>query len=572
MWKIKSQNLAQLLMQLRFTPEKKRRKQLDAAEKLFGIIDKDKEYPFEFVCFRITGFHPKPVLNEAEGSEAEGELIKGDELLEDLRIFISKLSGRLACPVSEQGQKIYTMEELAKTAGVSTKTIYRWRKRGLIARKYIFDDGMRRLGFLQSTVDEFFKSNPDLAGKARSFVRLTDEQRKQIIKQAARLAAGANLSRYQIINKISAKTGRSHETVRYTLLNYEKANPDRAIFTKSAGVIEPVQAAEIYKLFKQGCSIKELMERFARNRSSIYRIINRRRAKALLARKIEFVASDEFLEEDAEAKILAEPIGQAEPSTHKSVEPFALAASSLPEYLHTLRDIPVLNRESEVELFRRYNYLKFVACQTRTGMKQARATGTRLRRIESYLAEAERIQRRIIEANLRLVVSVARKHTLSGANLLELVSEGNVSLMNAVEKFDYTRGFRFATYASWIIAKDFARKIPVKTRRLGKAATASLANIHRDLRAEDAADFAAMEQAHRSLTQVIEDNLTEREQYIILNRFGLVGSPIRKETKTLKQIGEELGLTKERIRQVELIALQKLRQSLSVEEFELLTG
>ncbi|MHC4633072.1 MAG: helix-turn-helix transcriptional regulator, partial [Planctomycetota bacterium] len=136
--------MAQLLLQLRFTPIKKRRKQLDAAEKLFAIIDKDKEYPFEFVCFRITGFHLK--------SEAEAELIKGDELLEDLRIFISKLSGQLARPVAEQSQKVYTIEELAAAFDVSTKTIYRWRKRGLIARKFICDDGIRRCGFFQSTV------------------------------------------------------------------------------------------------------------------------------------------------------------------------------------------------------------------------------------------------------------------------------------------------------------------------------------------------------------------------------------------------------------------------------------
>ncbi|MHC4509667.1 MAG: hypothetical protein ACYTAO_12020 [Planctomycetota bacterium] len=100
MRKIKSQNLAQLLMQLRFTPDKRRRKQLDAVEQLLAVIKKDKEYPFEFVCFRITGFHPK--------SEAASELIKGDELLEDLRIFMSKLSGRLAPPAAEQSQKIYT--------------------------------------------------------------------------------------------------------------------------------------------------------------------------------------------------------------------------------------------------------------------------------------------------------------------------------------------------------------------------------------------------------------------------------------------------------------------------------
>jgi len=556
--------LAQLLMQLRFTPEKKRRKQLDAAEKLFAIIDKDKEYPFEFVCFRITGFHLK--------STNEDELIKGYELLEDLRIFISKLSGRLARPVNEQSQKINSIEELATTVGVSTKTIYRWRKQGLVARKYIFDDGIRRFGFLQSTVDEFLSAHPELAGKAKNFTRLTDQQKQQIVKQAVKLAAGTNLSRYQIIDRLSAKTGKCHETIRYTLLNYENANPDKAIFKKSTGVIGPAQAAEIYRLFKQGCSIKELMTRFERNKSSIYRIINRRRAKVLLAKKIEFVANDEFLEHDAKERILAEPIDKSEPSALRNAEPIKLTGSSLSEYLHTLTDAPVLNREDEVELFRRYNYLKFLACQSRSGIKLSHVSGTMLSKIESYLAQTEEIKRRIIEANLRLVVNVARKHTLSGANLLDLVSEGNISLMRAVEKFDYSRGFRFTTFASWAIAKDFARKIPDQIGRLGKATKASLANIHREMRTEDAADFAAIERAHQSLAQVIKDNLTKREQYVIMNRFGLVGPPIKKETKTLVQIGQELDLSKERIRQIELTALQKLRQSLSPEEFELLTG
>ena len=564
MRRIKSQNLAQLLMQLRFTPEKKRRKQLDAAEKLFTIIDKEKEYPFEFVCFRITGFHLK--------SETESRLIKGDELLEDLRIFISKLSGRLALPTTEQSQKIYSIEELAKTVGISTKTIYRWRKQGLVARKYIFDDGIRRLGFQQSTVDEFLTANPELAGKAKNFTRLTDKQKSRIINQAAKLSAGTNLSRYQIIARISAKTGKCHETIRYTLLNYENAHPDKPVFKKSTGAIEPAQAAEIHRLYKQGFDVKELMERYDRNKSSIYRIINRRRAKALLARKIEFIASDEFIGQDAEDRILAEPLDKSEPSVLSNTEPIKLTGSSLSEYLHTLRDTPMLNREDEAKLFRRYNYLKYLACQSRAGIKLSHVSGTMLSQIENYLAQAEEIKRRIIEANLRLVVNIARKHTLSGANLLDLVSEGNISLMRAVEKFDYGRGFRFSTFASWTITKDYARKIPGQIGRLGKTAKASLANIQREMRTEDAADFAAIERAHQSLTQVIKDNLTKREQYVIMNRFGLVGPPIKKETKTLVQIGEELSLSKERIRQIELIALQKLRQSLSPEEFELLTG
>ena len=227
MRQIKNQNLAQLLMQLRFTPQKKRRKQLDAAEKLLAIIQSDKEYPFEFVCFHITGFHPKAL--------PEQQPIKGDELAEDLRIFIAKLSSQLVLAAAEQNQKVYTIEELAASFDVSTKTIHRWRKRGLIARKFIFDDGKKRIGFLQSAVDKFLKENPNLIAKAKIFKRLTKKEKQLIIKQARALASRTTLSRHQTIDQIAAKLGKAHETIRYTLLNYEKANPDKPIFHEPAG-------------------------------------------------------------------------------------------------------------------------------------------------------------------------------------------------------------------------------------------------------------------------------------------------------------------------------------------------
>jgi RNA polymerase primary sigma factor len=563
MRQIKNQNLAQLLVQLRFTPQKHLRKQLEAAEKLLAIIKADKEYPFDFVCFHITGFHPKALPEQPP--------IKGNELAEDLRIFISKLSSKLVLAAALQNQKVYTIEELAASFDVSTKTIHRWQKRGLIARKFVFDDGKKRLGFLQSAVDKFLNDNPDLVAKAKNFQRLTEKEKQLIIKQARALVAKSPLSRYQIIDRIAAKLGKAHETIRYTLLNYEKANPDKPISHEPAGVVSPAEAAELYKIFKQGCDIKELMSRFSRSKSSIYRLINQQRARALLARKIEFVASDKFLEENARQKFLAKPVGVEKPLPPKSIEPLELASESLlPQYLQALRDTPVLNREREVELFRRYNYLKYLASAARTGMKLAQVHSDRLEKIENYLAEAETTKKTIIEANLRLVVSIAGKHAAGGANFLELVSKGNFALIKAVEEFDYTKGVRFSKIASLNIAKEYA-KVSGKSTELTREKAGSLANILPFLKIAKA-DSAVIERARHSLVQVVKDELDQREQYIILNHFGLVGSLIRKKKKTLQQIGQDLGLTKERVRQLELIALQKLRNSLSIEEFELLTG
>jgi len=563
MQKIKNKDLAQLLLQLRFTPQQKRRRQLDAAEKLFAIIDGEREYPFEFVFFRITGFHHK--------GPAAQELIKGDQLLDDLRNFIAGLSGQVAPPAAEQSEKVYSIQELASELGISARTLRRWRKRGLIARKFIYQDGVKRFGFLKSTVDKFIEANPDLGANTKTSSRLTPQEKRRIIKRAATLAAKPNLSRHSVISRIAAEMGRSRETVRYTLANYEKANPGKPLFKRPAGVTSTAQAVEIYRLFKQNGAVKDLMKRFCRSRSSIYRIIKSRKAKELLARKVEFIASDEFLAPDAGDRIKGTPLSNIAPAVGEAIDPFGLAGGSLADYLRTLKKAPVVNRECELELFRRYNYLKYLACIARAGMKPARVSSSQLNEIERYLAEAEDIQRTIIEANLRLVVGIARKHARSGANLPDLISEGNVALMRAIEKFDYSRGFRFATFASWTIAKDFARRAPARSARRDKETAASLARMRQDAREEETADLDAIERAHQSLAQVITDELDQREKYVILNRFGPIGQPIKKKTKTLGQIGEELGLSKERVRQIELLALQKLRQSLSPKEFELLT-
>ncbi|MHC4905908.1 MAG: sigma-70 family RNA polymerase sigma factor, partial [Planctomycetota bacterium] len=309
-------------------------------------------------------------------------------------------------------------------------------------------------------------------------------------------------------------------------------------------------ASHLYRLSRQNVPIKTLMETFGRSRSSIYRIINQQRAKELFSRKIEFTPSEEFLAPAAEQSILSVSLERILPD----------------------KDRVLLSRQQEAELFRRYNYLKFSASQERAKIQRGRPRSDRLNRIESLLSQIDAVNKIIIEANMPLVVSIAGKHLTAGTQMNELVSEGSVALMAAVEKFDYTRGYRFSTYASWAIAKAFARLIPAEAKRPDRAGGADFANLPINLRLEQLPDVAAVEQAQRDLQTIIKNNLDRREQYIILNHYALDPAVIKKKPKTLKQIGEDLDLSKERIRQIELQALHKLRQSLSPEQFDLLTG
>ncbi len=536
--------LRDFLEQLRFAPIAQKKKQLAAAEQLMMMIDTEMEYPFDFVVFRITGYRP-PVSTDQK-------LIPGKALLADLRVWISRLSGELELNVADQKEIVYTVDQLAERFSVSAKTIRRWQNRGLTAKTYVFEDGKKRKGFAESIVEQFSVDHPRLIGKAARFSLLNASGKQRIFELAERqILEKQYRTLNQLILDVARQVGRSRETVRCVLAKFD-IHGRKEKLPVSRGKISAKGAIQLYKLSRQGFTVKDLMERFGRSRSSIYRIINQQRARELFGRKIEYIDSEDFVAPDAEEKILSVSLSQLIPD---------------PKGGNAL-----LNRQQEASLFQRYNYLKFLAAAQRQQIQRGRPKTARLNRIQKLLEQADQVKKIIIEANMPLVISIAGKHLTPALTMSELVSEGSVALMAAVEKFDYMRGYRFSTYASWAIVKDFARMIPAEAKRRDRAGGTDFANLPVNLRLDQLPDVYAVEKAQGDLRKIIENNLDQREQYIILNHYAIDPGVIKKKPMTLKQIGDELDLSKERIRQIELQALQKLRQSLSPEQFDLLTG
>ena len=282
-------------------------------------------------------------------------------------------------------------------------------------------------------------------------------------------------------------------------------------------------------------------------------------------------------------------------------------------YLTDIGQYPLLTKDDEVRLAQAIEARWSAEEELRAKAKGT--TPTRRRELNRLVREGETAQRTFVQSNLRLVVSIAKKYQASGLPLLDLIQEGNLGLMHAVEKFDWRKGFKFSTYATWWIRQAITRGIANtgRTIRLPVHAGDTLARVQKaqarlelklgrpatltELGAEvelpedkliEALRFRAeplslseplREDGDAELGDVVEDRsaespfevaatallpleinrllapLDEREREILKLRFGLD----RGEPRTLEEVGEHFNLTRERIRQIEARAMSKLR-------------
>ncbi|OED59341.1 RNA polymerase sigma factor RpoD [Acholeplasma laidlawii] len=284
-------------------------------------------------------------------------------------------------------------------------------------------------------------------------------------------------------------------------------------------------------------------------------------------------------------------------------------------YLKEIGQIPLLNIDDE----RKYAIMVY---QGRVALEQLEAvrngevdlSDEDVQSLEDTIRKGHYAKEKLVEANYRLVVSIAKKYTQRGLLFLDLIQEGNMGLMRAVDKFDYEKGFKFSTYATWWIRQAITRavadqartiRIPVHmvetinkmiriqrqlVQELGRDATieeiaekmditpekvqniqriakepisleapvgeedSSLGDFISDPNALNPHDYMMQEMVKKTLDEVLE-TLTDREEKVLRLRYGLLDG----KTHTLEEVGREFGVTRERIRQIEAKALRKLR-------------
>ena len=166
---------------------------------------------------------------------------------------------------------------------------------------------------------------------------------------------------------------------------------------------------------------------------------------------LDYMANPRFSRRGADNACLG-PMVENDTAARKPRRP-----SGLPPYLASLYEIPLLTREQEQHLFRKYNYLKFKAVKLRDELDFENPKAAVMDEIELLHEQIVDIKNQIARCNLRLVVSIAKRRVTPDQNFFELVSDGNLSLLRAVEKFDFARGNKFSTYASWAIMSGSAQ-------------------------------------------------------------------------------------------------------------------
>ncbi|HSI32342.1 MAG: sigma-70 family RNA polymerase sigma factor [Phycisphaerae bacterium] len=541
MAKFRIDTLQALARQLTFSPSETRLGQIAAAEDLLHTLAATKAYPLDYVIYRVTGYHPK---------DAEQLLFPGAALQHDLGQLIELVSDSLDLRSAELAEPVLAIEDVCTKFNVTSKTIQRWRRKGLPARRFIFPDGKRRVGFLLSSVERFVSIHENQVAQAGNFSQVSPAETDLIVARAKRLADGCRCCVREMTRRIARKLNRSPLTILHVIKKHDQESPGEAIFPAAPPDLTAQDRLSIVRKHEHGTDLRQIARRLCRPSSEVYRVLLEHRVERLKKRKIKFIDDSLYHQDDAEAAVEA-IASSGELSGGKQSAEETRVPRDLPPYLQELYRTPLLTPARERALFLKFNYEKYLFVSARRRLDPELVRRRDLNELEGLLARATRTKNDIVRANLRLVVSVARKHLRPGLSLMELVSEGNITLMRAVEGFDFHKGHRFSTYATLALMKGFARAVPqmVAATRKNTGDVAALAAVPDRRVAPNAEALARRDEVSHLLS-----TLTDRERTVLAAQFGLESAAPDSD-----DLATRLGLTKQRVRQIQQAAITKLK-------------
>ena len=550
-----------LARQLAYTPATKRREQLANARALLADIDPEEDYTWEFVRFRITGYRPR--------EEADHRLV-GKVLLADLSALIEFLSTTMDIPVAEAPEEVLSLQQVTEQFKVSTKTIQRWRRRGLVAMRYLCADGLRRIGFLPSDVARFAEKNRDRVANSGRFRQISPQETEEIIRRARRLSTKCHCCIKDISHRIARHLNRSPETIRFVLREFDARNPQSALFAPVASPLTLTDRRIILDCSDRGITVDCIARRYCRTRHAIEQVVTEEKTRRVKEIPIRFVTNPLFDMPDAENIIMKvlplQALQEVRTPTDAKVsgELWTRLPPEVPVSVVEAFHQAIVPQPLVIDAFRRMNFLKAMASRLQAQLDIHTARLPDLARIEQLLSHAGQIRNEILQSHLRMVVYVARQHVRSGENLFELVSDGNLWLMRAVECFDFSRGVKFSTYLTYALMKNYARRFSLNRGRSdGKIIFAQDELLDQldggqDSSVSDAVDMLMMQ---GRLVDALAQ-LPKRERELVAAHYGLEAG---QSPASLSTLAERMGVTKARVRQLEVRAIRRLRKIMKVE-------